>query len=371
MRKFNFPVFVFGAGATIGSRYCLDGEPNKEPPGNEDFFKELGPNWQYEVPVLIDVCKALNIEIERVSLEMLWNYIYITRRYVQENLISIKDRLGDFDQTWGGKYPGDLLTNRQISFDEMLSHLAEIDLIWIVWRILKRLEIPRGETDNYKKLFRQVGLINKENKPTKRFAIISFNYDISLEESLRSSDKSFYYYPNFENNKRRYVIPVFKLHGSLNWKHGRDGIVRPTDNHRIMAEREFEAKSSQLSREARENFMPMIIPPTVFKEELFFPSGQERVRRHFTDLWKNAYRVVCNASCLIIIGYSFPEADPHARWLLKVVGDRPSFVVNKCGDEKDKRRYEKIVRSCLNKVEAFSYEGFDGCLEKFREWINR
>ena len=371
MGKFDFPVFIFGAGATIGSGYGLGGDPNKLPPSNEDFFKALNPSWQYKVPALVDVCEALNIEIQRVSLEMLWNWIYMTRKYVQENLISIESRLGDFDQTWGGQYPGDLLANREISFDEMLSRLAEIDLIYIVWHILKRLEIPQGGIDNYKRLFKEAGLISEENEPKKQFAVISFNYDICLEETWSSSGNFFYYYPNFEDNNRKYRIPVLKLHGSLNWKHGRDGNVRPTDGHRIMEEREFEAKRPQLSREARKNFMPMIIPPTYFKEELFFSSGQERVRRHFNELWRRAYQLLCKGSCLIIIGYSFPEADPHARWLLKATGDRPSFIVNKYCDEKDKRRYENIVKSCLNKVDGFCHKGFGECFGEIKKWINK
>jgi len=369
MDKFDFPVFIFGAGATIGSGYYLDGDSGKKPPGNEDFFKVLNTSWQYRVPALMAVCNALNIKIQEISLEMLWNYIYITRRHVEESLMSIVDRLGDFGiKQLLGQYPGEILSNGGISLDEKLSRLAEIDLIYLVWRVLKRLKMSKNEKDNYEKLFMETGLIGQEKELKKQFAVVSFNYDLCLEESLRKANDLFYY-PKFRSIYKKDFIPIFKLHGSLNWKHGYDGNVRPTDDYRIMKEDEFVAKQAQLWPQAWKDYMPMIIPPTVFKEELYFPSGQERIRRHFTDLWREAYRLLCEASCLIIIGYSFPEADPHARWLLKAAGDKPSFVVNEYSGEKNKRKYEKIVRSCLNKVDAFCHEGFGQCFEEVKQWI--
>lgn len=372
MSKFDFPIFILGNGATIGSGYYLDGDRSKNPPTNQDFFRELDPKWQYSMPALGAVCDALNIEIQRVSLEMLWNYIYITRKYVEENLTSIVSRLDGFDEKdLGGHYPIEELSNPGVSLDERLSRLAERDLIHLVWSILRRLKIPDNGMDNYEKLCKETGLLNEKNELKKKFGVISFNYDICLEKSLRNQDSLLYYYPNFEHKYKNDLIPIFKLHGSLNWKHGYDGHVRPTDNCEIMQEVEFVAKQPQLYPQAWKNFMPMIIPPTFFKEELFFRSGQERVRRHFNELWRRAYQLLCQGSCLIVIGSSFPEADPHARWLLKAAGDKPSFIVNKYDEEKDKRKYENIVTSCLNKVDGFCHNGFGECIGEIKKWINK
>lgn len=370
MGKFDLPVFVFGNGATIGSGYYLDADEHKNPPSNEAFFKELVPDWEYSVPALMAVCKALSIRIEEISLETLWNYIYITRKYVEENLISISSRLdSSYQYDSMARYAGKALENPEISLDERFARLAEVDLIYLIWLILRRLRIPQNGTDNYKDLFKEIGLISQENRLKKQFGIISFNYDICLEQSLRNLDNSLYYYPNFELKYRSELIPTFKLHGSLNWKRGYDGHVRPTDNFEMITEEEFIVKHPQLFGEAWKDFMPMIIPPTFFKEELFFPSGQERVRRHFNELWRRAYQLLCQASCLIIIGYSFPEADPHARWLLKAAGEKPSFIVNKYSDEKEKRKYENIAIACLNRVDAFCHEGFGQCLQEIKEWM--
>jgi len=378
MSKFDFPVFIFGAGATIGSGYYLGGDPSKKPPDNENFFKELDPKLQNSVPALKAICDALNIRLfekksnPEISLEMLWNYIYITRRYVAENLTSIVSMLNSRfkESKLTGQYPHRVLVNPKVGLDEKLSRLAEIDLIYLVWLILRSLKIQANGQNTYEKLFKETDLISEKNELKRKFAVISFNYDICLEESLKKLDNLFYY-PNFGIKYTKDFIPIFKLHGSLNWKHGIDGHVRPTDNYEIINEEEFIAKGQELFPQAWKDYVPMIIPPTFFKEELFFRTGQEKVRRHFTELWRQAYQLVREASCLIIIGYSFPEADPHARWLLKAAGDRLSFIVNKYCDEKDKRKYENIVKSCLNKVDAFCHEGFDGCFKEIKEWINK
>lgn len=371
MSKVDFPVFIFGAGATIGSGYYLDGDPSRKPPGNENFFEALDPDYRNKVGALLAVCNALNINIQEISLEMLWNYVYITRKHVEEDLMSIVPRLGDFGtKQLLGQYPGEVLSDDGISLDEKLLRLAEIDLIYLVWCTLRRLKRLKSGEDNYKRLFLETGLIAEENGLRKQFAVVNFNYDLCLEESLKELNDSLYY-PNFGGKYKKNHIPILKPHGSLNWKHGRDGHVRPTDTYAMMQESEFIAKQPQLLPDAWKNYMPMIIPPTVFKEELYFPSGQERVRRHFTELWKQAYQLLCDASCLAIIGYSFPEADPHARWLLKAAGEKPSFVVNRYCDEKDKKRYERIVRSCLSRVEVFFHDGFEGCFKKIKQWINK
>lgn len=130
--------------------------------------------------------------------------------------------------------------------------------------------------------------------------VISFNYDLVLEESLRKFEWYAQYFPQttatdpqhrqrFEHKDRH--TPLLKLHGSINWGMNKDGIY-------------IENPMKLIDKDV---LYPVITPPT-WNKSIFFSE--------FSELWAAALRAIAEATRIFIIGYSFPEADQHFKYFL-------------------------------------------------------
>ncbi|TFG23723.1 MAG: hypothetical protein EU532_13215 [Promethearchaeota archaeon] len=164
------------------------------------------------------------------------------------------------------------------------------------------------------------------------FSFLNINYDILLDNALNDlkEEKGVQYEYCFKVKSRFYKLKLFKPHGSLNWLLCKScGKVKTGDYNKIALRyyhsilyrtenNEYCSCGSDLS--------PLIIPPSFFKE-LKNPIIQ--------NILINLENHLIKVKNLIFIGYSFPEADIHLKYLFKKAQLKGGFekiiLINKEG----------------------------------------
>ena len=148
---------------------------------------------------------------------------------------------------------------------------------------------------------------------TENAAIISFNWDLILDQLLFSGEVDSKSYGLSHHLPDAPIL--LKPHGSLNWYEGtqlehvpelkRTEIFHDEDEskcvHAFLRPREIKSKSGR-------RYNPLIIPPTHFKD--FTPSI-------FQKLWQNCTDVLSTPKKIVFLGYSLPTADLHAQFIFR------------------------------------------------------
>jgi hypothetical protein len=226
------------------------------------------------------------------------------------------------------------------------------DLIFLIAAILERKLRRENERRYHKEL---VERLKDENKLLET-CFISLNYDILIDNALEGFNG---YGPDYgveftnsifpphvrrtSNAERN--IPLYKLHGSLNW------LYCPTCISLTLTP--WRKGAAELAREPEEcdtcgSFMvPIIIPPTFFKVMSNF---------YLQQVWHKAENVLNKARRIFFCGYSFPDADIHIKYLLKRAEVRNDFTPevyiinehdgkNKYQREDEKLRYKRFFKN--------------------------
>lgn len=156
-------------------------------------------------------------------------------------------------------------------------------------------------------------LLNFKNLITdENAAIISFNWDLEIDRLIygKNINQDSYGLGNDDN------IPILlKPHGSLNWfendlgKHLKDRKkvkIYPSTrtSETVYAFTEYRAPISSADRV----YSPLIIPP-VFSKDFN--------KRIFKRLWQRCTSVLSTARKIVFLGYSMPESDLHARFIIR------------------------------------------------------
>lgn len=148
-----------------------------------------------------------------------------------------------------------------------------------------------------------LGRLNLKKAQTTN-AIISFNYDLLVEEALTSLEVPFSYgFPSkavseHDSSKKIFLsknpeTQLLKLHGSTNWAFPGYQGGRMT----IFGSYE-EVRAAE--------YVPQLVPPTWRKN---FDGALSHV-------WQEAMRQISQATRLIVIGFSMPAADQHFKYLV-------------------------------------------------------
>lgn len=185
------------------------------------------------------------------------------------------------------------------------------DIVHIIAFILKKAK------ENRKQLYKRFSDVVFK-KPIERVydRIISFNYDVLLDEYLISNyDKHAIYFDRIldnpsgnERDRRQYRYKsslMLKLHGSLNWQlplNQFDKILSKNSDTEVWLEKVFYSNKPIDSPSSK--YAPCIIPPV--------PSKPITNLSLFKSIWKKAYQYLCDCKALIIIGYSLPMTDSVA-----------------------------------------------------------
>ena len=181
-------------------------------------------------------------------------------------------------------------------------------------------------------------VIQSELKAGRRVSIVTFNIDLLAENALNcldkgrpraewclkktygfSPDKEFIVYDAkgykdwFDHHGDTAEISLFKMHGSINWvfqhgnKHPPADLVIKKRTFSIVLNECLPQRSLTIKRENdawRWYTSPLIVPP-VYEYRL--------IKRHLHDVWDGASAALVDASKVVFWGYSFPQADIHAR----------------------------------------------------------
>ena len=148
-----------------------------------------------------------------------------------------------------------------------------------------------------------------ERMKDERAQIISFNWDLVLDELLFGEDigRSCYGFGRHTDGTR-----LIKPHGSLNWYESHSGQhikqekkfkLSGSGDDTVFAFRHFREPISK-----RRSYMPLIIPPVYAKQ------FQRDVFRH---LWQETVSVLSTATEVRFLGYSLAPADFHARFIVR------------------------------------------------------
>lgn len=179
-------------------------------------------------------------------------------------------------------------------------------------------------------------LLERELTEAGRVSVITFNHDLLVENALSllpgrfghvwclrhaygfdqmrtCADRTPTYSYNCPGNRGAHV-PVFKLHGSLNWVfRTRDAIPPATQRTRellIWTNRVIAAGAHRITGTARNWYLWSLIIPPIYEKHGF-------IRDELENVWDQASQALASARKVIFWGYSFPPADRHARYFFQ------------------------------------------------------
>lgn len=292
-------LFVVGAGSTRGCSF-VDVEKNPcLPPLDVDYFSQLqkisNPKHKALVmAVMRDVVKVFGINFSATMETVFTTY---------EHMIKMVDATGK-----ESNFTSKLLKEMKQRLRESIQAVLEDSLVLHDTKAGSSLQV--NQCIYHDKL---IDTIMKKND-----AIISFNYDCVLDDSLkRRGDNKWcprygykfdlgakgsklkgdaFWQPNIPA-KRDDTIKYFKLHGSLNFD------VKNIDDPKS-------AVTLKQRPYTRQNGTPRftIIPPEWNKS---FDQG------FFGSLWRNAAKEIPKHSEVVVIGYSMPKTDLHSSSLFR------------------------------------------------------
>lgn len=174
-----------------------------------------------------------------------------------------------------------------------------------IWfdEINKKIDIQSEEW-----LSRFVSSINGKKNAT----IISFNWDLVLDNLLTNSP-----------SKEIYLSKLLKPHGSLNWflldkisvvsDDKKEWLYRiPTVTHPPKRTWEYRGvqiflPSRKIQSKTGKKYIPWIVPPTFLKK---FD------HKFLQQTWGTCTKKLSEATAIYFLGYSLPEADLHAQYVL-------------------------------------------------------
>jgi hypothetical protein len=138
--------------------------------------------------------------------------------------------------------------------------------------------------------------------------VISFNWDLVLDSLLFGEGINSQSYGLGSDGPGPVLL---KPHGSLNWFSGTLGKKIKEDRRALLhTEGDKQVYRFHLFRAPRgkQTYMPLIIPP------IFNKSFDDPI---FRDIWRRCVSELSRATEVTFLGYSLPEADLHARFILR------------------------------------------------------
>ncbi len=211
--------------------------------------------------------------------------------------------------------------------------------------------------------------------------VITFNYDLACERSLRSAGL-WEISDGYGFNIPLDAIPpskvkVLKLHGSTNWYGplfggmrgffqagpkslpSRPTILFPQDFDFLSYSRELRDPLS--ARDSRPGIVPAII--TLTRQKRFYvetSSGGREWEGFWHDIWTQAQCALQSTQKIIIIGYSMPTADEAARTLLFNTSNKDATITI-CSGSRSTAIRDEFASHGFTRLETFR----NGLFEEF------
>ena len=179
--------------------------------------------------------------------------------------------------------------------------------------------------------------------------VVTFNYDVSLENELARVQKfSVCGGYGFEAawDERKSEVIILKLHGSLNWigsifggaRGGSSGMFASALGNRPFVDNTDSVLSGYPPEVLDNGFRgggvldasaTLILPTYEKKFSISTSLGDEWVE-FFESIWSKATECLQSTDCIVVIGYSMPEADRRARDMLLVNANKVADILLCC-----------------------------------------
>ncbi|MCW7469594.1 SIR2 family protein [Leptospira kanakyensis] len=228
---------------------------------------------------------------------------------------------------------GNSLTNYQIY----------LDLIGLVANVLNVDQALIKKSENYSLMQNWLSKLNGSGD-----TIITFNYDLILEQVLSELKwdplagycMDFFMpgidriYPWVEPKANQ--LKYLKLHGSLNWQMEKDAFYDVSDKRIFFSLNDLSRPwqdSYQGYYKERYSYYPYIIPPLI---------GKKYENKSIQHLWHISQALLENSKRIFIIGYSLPESDVIAEFMLRDanISNKEIKIVRKIGKNESKTEVE-------------------------------
>jgi len=274
-------------------------------------------------------------EDERKKLDKVTEYFFnrIDEKYCERNIESVLNHIAVADylvmeatEKDGNTYPSSQIFK---------------DLLWYLAKMLQessKYTVP----PEYEKFVKYLYSNN--------FPVVSFNYDLILEETLRKLDVECDY--GFDTTPVDNSLFLMKMHGSVNW-----AFCSQCDHVVVFSSY---AASSVLENKSLCSFCKsptlesIIIPPILYKDTFYKHPKYENLIR---QLWGFANDELVSANKIVFIGFSMATTDAYAQELFKFSSNmntntRYELVTNPKPEkeiQEIRERYEKVLVE--NKIE--------------------
>jgi hypothetical protein len=215
---------------------------------------------------------------------------------------------------------------------------AYFDLVrWYAVELLTTTNWMMGRNGSIKKL------LERELRRSRNLAILTFNHDLLIENALALlaprffgrtwclrhayqfasapasiTDPSATYDTDCPGDTKSHV-PIYKLHGSVNWVFRTRNKYPPPDFARrdrtlliwnnVQIDPGVESMEATTGRRKNWYLWPLIVPP-IYEKHGFIHGELARI-------WSRAAESLRQAERVIFWGYSFPRADLHARYFFQ------------------------------------------------------
>jgi len=205
----------------------------------------------------------------------------------------------------------------------------------------------------------------EQRKVDSRNTMVSFNYDLVVEEALRRLAIPFTYgfgegrvhRDDCSGHKSDSDLRLLKLHGSVNWSLCDDYPTADNSGPALNTEKvHLHENFRSLSKLESD---PVLIPPT----------WQKIGAGPLADVWSEAISAIAAATRIVVLGYSMPLADQHFKYLLaaglqkniclrKIVFVNPALRKDHPQASEIASRIGAVFQPDLKKREVLEFAGF-------------
>lgn len=295
---FNLKVIlVLGSGATAGGGFHIVHGTSRLPvPMDGNFFESLAAKRAFTSSQFPALAHYRGHSPSLVSLEATWSSIDLLVKLCLGGVLTQEHDLAEIAHHLEQRASGDGSYREKMRHEPVESRapsLAGWELLHLVREVIGGVKpvggsLPLGD------------VVHRLRSAELLRAVISFNYDLSIEFILQEE----LFYPGLEVGLDR-RIPLYKLHGSLNWEE-RPGRV-------ALAEDRLKAVEVQYGVDGW--VQPCIIGPAAFKQDITFDLLTTGKPGFYKRLWGRAWEELTEPEtcALVIVGFSFAPGDLHAR----------------------------------------------------------
>ncbi len=233
------------------------------------------------------------------------------------------------------------------------------NLLWYITKNLKEKTMDSKDNllEEYETFLKKI--CKKDN------VIITFNYDLVIENILKLLKKEYHYGVDERHSKNSRLI--LKLHGSLNWIYCKK--CGPVNRHdKIIT---FEPDTKEICPLCKsDKIRPILVPPMMAKDKQYNDKYFGPIVR---ETWSLAREVLSDATRIVFIGFSMADEDYFAQGLFKLSQgmntnkNRKFIVINPSSDINLKNRYEKVI---VNTKPYFKKTTFTDFVRNYDEFQN-